>query len=227
MLKISKIMITQLFWDTLEQQRNHSKYREFRTAINNCIKRKADDRTFTSKSDKPFSADPVLKGIWHCTLSRDPDLIFFYRMSGDTLICGMLGSHHDYGFHGKGNVTGHNMVSRIDHSIEKGHKPLANWSTVRWNRPSDLINSIDLHEASTEALDRVLAEIDHESSTLSLLGKAHGPVNDLPPNVYGPWIDELQVAHNRVIMLQNERRLMLKERREYNPAAFGLGGGVS
>jgi mRNA-degrading endonuclease YafQ of YafQ-DinJ toxin-antitoxin module len=226
MQNISKIVFTDLFWEKLGEHRGHAKYAEFRAAIKACIKRKVDDRTFTSNGDKPFSADPILKGIWHCALSKSPDLILFYRLSGDTMICAMLGSHHDYGFKGKNLQAGHNTVVKIDRSIERGHQPIGNWQDVRWNKPSDILNSVDIHEASKEALDRILIELHEENETYALLERANGnvDVNDLSEDIYGPWIMDLEAAKERIRLIQADRRQILKDQRDYTPARFGFGG---
>jgi mRNA-degrading endonuclease YafQ of YafQ-DinJ toxin-antitoxin module len=214
MSKITKVVFTDLFWQTLEEHRKHSRYQDFRKVIASAIRHKADDRNYVTNSDKPMSG-VMLKGVWHCKVSRTPDIIFFYRMTSDTIICAMIGSHHDYGFNGKNIAAGRTTNSRIEHSIQKGHQPSPNWSSVKCSCPAELMGNPDLYEASEAALDDILIELEAEADTLSLLARKHGALENIAEEVYGDWIERLDEAQKAVFNLQKEKLEQKRNKREY------------
>lgn len=216
---ISKVVMTDLFWQTLEKHRTHPRYREFRQAIAACIRHKVEDRGFTSNSDKPFTGNSVLKGIWHTKLSRNPDIVFFYRMSGDTLYCGMIGDHSDYSFNGRGSRKDVNLVARIAQAVERGHQSLPDWSGIRWSTPFELLDNKDLGEASLTELERLAETIQEEAQDLKLLERAHGSLDNLEEEVYGPWLQALTDANDRIAELRDVQRLQRKAEREFTDAS--------
>lgn len=219
MSKITKVVFTELFWETLGEHRKHPRYLDFRKVIASAIRHKADDRNHITNSDKPMTGG-MLKGVWHCKVSRTPDVVFFYRLTSDTIICAMIGSHHDYGFNGKNIPAGRITNSRIEHSMEKGHHPLPNWPSIKWSCPTDLVNNPDLYESSEAALDDVLRDIETEMDTLSLLSRKHGALEDIPEEIFSDWIERLDDAQKTVIKEQNDRLDQRKAKREY--AAVGV-----
>lgn len=207
MSNITKIVFTDLFWETLSDHRKHGRYADFRKAIVACIQNKANDRNFTSKSDKPFSGNPVLRGLWHCKLSRNPDVVFFYRMDGDTMLCGMIGDHHDYGFNGKNQLAEQVLAGRINQAISRGHQEIAGWSGVKWNKPSDLLHHPELSECSDAELHRLQSEIESETVSLSKLEMAYGSCNELPDETWSLWLEELHEVHVAISKIQEDRAL--------------------
>lgn len=214
MSKITKVVFTDLFWQTLEEHRKHSRYLDFRKVIASAIRHKADDRNYVTNSDKPMTGG-MLKGVWHCKVSRTPDIVFFYRLTSDTMICAMIGSHHDYGFNGKNIAAGRTTNSRIEHSIQKGHQPSPNWSSIKWSCPAELMGNPDLYEASEAALDHVLVELYAETETLSLLARKHGPYESISDEVLSDWIERLVEAQDTVADLQKAKLEQKRLKREY------------
>jgi len=221
MSKITKVVFTDLFWETLGEFRKHPRYLDFRKVIAAAIRHKADDRNHITNSDKPMTGG-MLKGVWHCKVSRTPDVVFFYRLTSDTMICAMIGSHHDYGFNGKNIQAGRITNNRIEHSIQKGHHPIPNWPSIKWTCPTELISNPDLYEASEAALDDLMIEIHAEMDTLSLLSRKHGVLEDISEEIYGEWIERIEDALNAVIKLQNDRLDQKKAKREYTPLSVAF-----
>jgi mRNA-degrading endonuclease YafQ of YafQ-DinJ toxin-antitoxin module len=224
MRNISKIVFTDLFWDTLKEHRKHARYPEFRAAISNCIRHKAMDRSFTSNSDQPFVSNPVLKGVWHCKLSRTPDIILFYRIEDETMYCAMIGDHHDYGLNGKNLLAGKKTATKINGSIDKGHVAIPGWEHARWSTPDDLLKIVDLHQVAPKTLDRLMSEVLEETRTLNRLKQLHGDLNDLPEETFFGWVETLEFASDKISAVQMDQTRMLREHREYTPVSFSMGG---
>jgi mRNA-degrading endonuclease YafQ of YafQ-DinJ toxin-antitoxin module len=217
MRNVTKVVYTELFWQTLEQHRKHARYNEFRAVINACIRHKAEDRSFSTQSDRLFHSDSVLKGVWHCKVSRNPDVVFFYRLEDETMICAMVGDHHNYSLNGKNKIAESNLAKRIEQAIAKGNSSSPEWGSFRWAKPEDVIAAPDLHELSPLSLDRLMLELQAESDSFSLLIRAHGPLNSLSEDIYGPWMDQISDAILKVEVIQHNLLKLAKERRDHTP----------
>ncbi len=214
MSHITKIVFTDLFWETLSDHRKHSRYQDFRNSIAMCIRYKSQNRSFTSASDKPFNADPTLKGIWHCKLSRNPDIILFYRLAENTMFLSMIGDHHDYGYNNKGTQASHVMVNRINQAIARGHVASPDWETIKWSTPMELLENPELSELSLSALSRVHSAIQEEANSFELLQRVEGDRSQLP-EVYTPWFEALDAVNDKIASIVNDRRLQKKADRGY------------
>ncbi|TLX16595.1 hypothetical protein [Rhizobium sp. MHM7A] len=215
MSHITKVVFTDLFWETLSDHRKHSRYRDFRNSIAMCIRHKSQNRSFTSASDKPFNADPTLKGIWHCKLSRNPDVILFYRMAENTMFLSMIGDHHDYGYNNKGTNAGQVMANRIDQAIARGHVPSPDWDTIKWSTPMELLDHPELAELSLNALGRVHSAIMTEQENFDMLVRVEGEQRSQLPEVYTPWFEALDAVNDKIEAIIDARRLHKKAARGY------------
>jgi hypothetical protein len=216
MSNITKVVFTDLFWETLGTHRKHPRYQDFRRVIGACVMHKVDNRSFMSNSDKPFTCDP-LKGIWHCKISRSPDVVLFYRMANDTIYLCMVGDHHDYRFNNKGANAGQITVDRIANAIERGNQPLPDWESLRWSNPGELRDNCDLTELSMKALRNLDQEIDDEIDNLALLQRAAGAERMNDPAVYGPWFDDLEAVKTQISEILINRSSKLKNERISTP----------
>lgn len=124
---------------------------------------------------------------------------------------------------GKGIQAGHSTAAKIDRSIQRGHRPIPYWEAHRWSTPFDLVNAIDLHEASYAVLDRLSEEVLAEGRTLAKLSMVHGDPNTLSEEIYGPRFDALEKAQEKIAGIQMERIRLLKEHREHTTASIVLG----
>jgi mRNA-degrading endonuclease YafQ of YafQ-DinJ toxin-antitoxin module len=215
MSHITKVVFTDLFWETLSEHRKHSRYRDFRNSIAMCIRYKSQNRSFTSASDKPFNADPTLKGIWHCKLSRNPDVIMFYRMSENTMYLSMIGDHHDYGYNNKGTNAGQVMANRIEQAIARGHVATPDWETIKWSTPMELLENPELAELSLAALSRVHTAVQMEAESFELLLRVEGKERSQLPEVYSPWFEALDALNDKIELIVSDRRLQKKADRGY------------
>lgn len=215
MANITKVIFTDLFWETLSEHRKHARYVDFRRAITACILHKAADRTFSSNNDKAFIGNPVMRGLWHCKISRNPDVVMFYRLEGETMLCGMIGSHHDYGFNGKNQMAGHLLVERIAQAAHRGHQEIPGWTGIKWKKPDDLINYAELEECSDAELDRLTCEIAQETASLAKLDALHGCVDEIPEETWSKWFDDLQSAHDKISDILITRAQNLANRQKF------------
>jgi len=170
---IKSICITSLFWETLGRHRGQEYYANLRVAIDDLIVRKAEDVGPVNGRDKYFNVTE-LKGTWHCALSRNPDIVMFYTVGEGALSLAMLGTHHDYPSDGKNNSAAPRTATRIHNAIRSGHRPSPSWKAVPWKRPSDLVGHRELAEASPQALDAIINDLNSERDTGDAFRRLHG-----------------------------------------------------
>jgi hypothetical protein len=143
--------------------------------------------------------------------------VFFYRLEDETMICAMVGDHHNYSLNGKNKIAESNLAKRIEQAIAKGNSSSPEWGSFRWAKPEDVIAAPDLHELSPLSLDRLMLELQAESDSFSLLIRAHGPLNSLSEDIYGPWMDQISDAILKVEVIQHNLLKLAKERRDHTP----------
>jgi mRNA-degrading endonuclease YafQ of YafQ-DinJ toxin-antitoxin module len=169
------IAITQLFWDTLEPHRSHSRYGEMRAKIAQCVERKIADRRFMTDTDHPFlSSSKALKDIWHAKLTRNPDVVMFYTLTDDTLNLAMCGSHHDYPNAGKNMQKQETLARRINNAVAGGHVASPRWGRLKWKVPSDILASWELEETTLDELEAVMDALERELYDAPIYLAEHG-----------------------------------------------------
>lgn len=197
MADLKYIAITQLFWDTLEKHRGHSRYPEIRAKIAWCVERKAEDRTFQNNSDAAFlaSASKWLVGLWHCKLSTNPDVVMFYTLDGETMNLAMVGSHHDYPHQGKHVHKSESLGKKVRASVDRGHVPSPNWSRIKWNVPADITRSFELEETTLDHLAAIEEELKLENQDGPIFERVHGyRLEDADIDTLTQWLDETDLA---------------------------------
>lgn len=171
---ITDLNATRLFWATLEPYRETQHYEMLRRKIAELVARKAEgkpapgrDARFNRKSGGP------LEGIWHCAISRNPDVVLFYTMDEGALNLAMLGTHHDYPSDGKNRRAAARTAGRIHNALRKGFF-FSPWDRLDWRDVDRLLESTELYEASTEALDTLYRELMEELDTGACLARKYG-----------------------------------------------------
>jgi mRNA-degrading endonuclease YafQ of YafQ-DinJ toxin-antitoxin module len=210
---ISKVVTTSLYWETLGELRGTPRYDKLREAINNLVLQKAERRGPINGRDHLFATKsiPALYGLWHCSISRNPDVVLFYAIKDDTITLGMLGNHDDFPNHGSRNLSRYNSVgTRIWNSIEDGHVPSPKWADLKWSRPADLIAHPEIEELSVSALSDLLGVLERETEDAPLFSRLHGrDILDCDePTIYS-WLEEVDKAHNHVCDLMVRPRYSL------------------
>jgi len=200
MVGVRKVTTTSLFWETLGELRSHRNYAFLRDAIEDLVGRKADSIAPVNGRDKPFTSDANLKGIWHCSISRNPDVVLFYTVEGGTLNLAMLGSHHDYPSDGTNRRSATRTAGRIHNAIAQGHVTVPSWKTLAWSRPSDLVGHRELGEVSAQVLDVIVDELRAEADTGALFKRLHGyDILDGRYEDMEAWFAEVTAASEAVL----------------------------
>lgn len=212
MAGITSVCMTGLFWETLSAHRGQEHYGHLRRSMDDLIVHKARNSIgAVNARDKYFSVSS-LKGTWHCALSRNPDVVLFYSITGTTLNMAMLGTHHDYPSDGKNFSAAGRTASRIAHAVAAGHRASPGWKSVRWKRPSDLIENRDLTEASSQALDAIIEDLREEADTAPAYRRLMG--RDLMSGSYEEleaWMDEVDAAARHVTAARYAKPLSCEE----------------
>lgn len=199
-MSIKRVNFSALFWETLLPLRPHARYHSFRGQIEELLRQWATGEHRASARDKVFNSETALGGIWHFHLSRQPDVVLFYVVSGDTLTLAMMGDHSDYCFSGSGRNASLRTAARIKKASTEGHEPSPQWKSLAWKRPSDLSGDPYLHEASFQALGTVLEALQAELEEPFLYSRLHGQsIYDAPEAAFSAWIDETEDARRAVL----------------------------
>jgi len=133
-------------------------------------------------------------------MSRNPDVVLFYVVSGEVLTLAMVGDHSDYSFAGNGSRASSRTASRVWNAVAGGHQPSPEWKSLSWKRPSDLTADPYLAEASASALSAVLAILQQELDEPTLYERLHGhSIYSAPVVDFYSWIEETETARSSVI----------------------------
>lgn len=214
MADLKFISITQLFWDTIEKHRGHSRYPEIRAKIAWSVERKIENRSFRSNSDYPFTSNNKnLEGIWHSKLSTNPDVVMFYTIDSETLNLAMVGSHHDYPHQGKHLQKALTFGRKIRTSVEAGHVPTPGWDRIKWNVPSDIAKSFELEETTLDHLVEIQEELKLEHQDAPIFERLHGyRLEDADMDTLTAWLDETDHALEAVRQAQTRVRAIERGR---------------
>lgn len=202
MQPIRKVVTTSLYWQTLGELRGTPRYEKLREQINYLVRMKSQHRGPVNGRDQMFATKsiPALYGLWHCAISRNPDVVLFYGVEGETLTLGMLGDHNDYPTGATKNMSRYNSVGqRIWNSIAEGHVSSPNWTDVKWSRPGDLVGHPEVEELSVSALGDLLQVLEREAQDAPLFSRLHGrDILDCDGETIDAWLSEVETAHNHV-----------------------------
>ncbi|TLX16343.1 hypothetical protein [Rhizobium sp. MHM7A] len=207
MKAISKVVTTSLYWKTLGELRGTPRYEKIRSDIRELVQKKAESRMPVNARDKVFNDKRLasLSGIWHCSISRNPDVVLFYSMEGDTLTLGMLGKHDDFPSGGQNFARANGVGSRIRNSIEQGHVPTPEWEGVRWSRPSDLLNNAEVHELSVAALQEISEALYREAQDAPLYERLHGhDILEANEAEIEAWLNEVEAANDHILSVMRK-----------------------
>lgn len=216
MTGIRSVQTTGLFWETLEadDRRNHRRYWDIRATIEQLAIRKAVSLDPVGKRDSRFSSsNKHLSGIWHCTLSWEPDTVLFYTITDRVLSLAMVGSHQDYP-HARGNFgVAERTASRIRAAVDAGDVASPEWRTLQWRKPADLIGHPELGEASPKLLMEIACTLREEAQFGSIFERLHGiPALDAGERTFNDWFDDVEAAHASVIAAMAAKPVTGEER---------------
>jgi hypothetical protein len=208
MADLKYITFTQLFWDTIEKHRNHSRYPEIRAKLAWCVERKIENRSFMNNSDYLFtSSNKNLEGIWHSKLSTNPDVVMFYTISNDTLNLAMVGTHHDYPHSGKHLQKAVPFGRKIRSSVASGHVPTPRWERIKWNVPTDLCRNFELEETTMDHLEAIQEELKLEHQDAPIFHRVHGyRLDDANIETFTAWLEDTDRALEAVRQAQTRVR---------------------
>lgn len=211
---VKRVLYTDLYWDSLAEFRNTPHYRQIHENIATCIVNKIRDRNFWSPTDEMFSAQKELKGIWHARVLGMPLRLLFYKIEGDTLQFGNIGTHDDYGWKGKNSKAAERLVERFRHAIARGHVAFPDWEPVRWSDPAQLVDHPDLAVMSVKSLRALYRQLSEEYETLALFKRKHGEraVDDL--GLAFSWIETISQVRDGVERLVASRPFFEKTFRD-------------
>lgn len=224
MADLKYVTFTQLFWDTLEKHRNHTRYQDMRAKIAYCVQRKRENRQFSNNSDAAFvGSNATLAGIWHCKLSVNPDVVMFYTMDGDTLNLAMVGSHHDYPFQGKASARAPVLAKKVHGSIERGHVPTPMWRNLRWSTPGDILANHELVETTVDELAAIMDVLELELYDAPIYRKTFGAeLIDQEESVISEWLTTTDAALEAVRQAQTTVRVIQRTPAPRGIESFGL-----
>jgi len=208
MAGITSVTTTALFWETLDDLRRTSNYAFLREQIDDLVVGKTRSLGPVNGRDKAFIKDGYLDGIWHCAISRNPDVVLFYTVEGGALNLAMLGTHHDYPSDGKNASASPRTGGRVRNAIRSGHVPSPQWDSIRWSRPSQLVGHRELGEASRAALDAIIGTLQQEADGGEIYRRVHG--HDIMDGTYeamDAWLAEVEQAMAAVLEARNQRPL--------------------
>jgi len=222
---IKRVVFTELFWATLEPLRTHPRYLSIRNQIDEMLYRRSLGPSRMNGRDKPFSATGDLAGIWHWPCSRNPDVVLFYTVDGDTVTLAMMGSHHDYAHSGKNRSASGRTARRIHSAVATGHVATPNWKSLYWKVPADVVNHPYLHEMSKDAAVGILEALDRELDNAAIYRRETGrEILDEPEEVFDAWLEAVSRARAAVVEAMQRNlstpELTLKLIRERRDSAF-------
>jgi hypothetical protein len=221
MAGITRVVITDLYWDTLSELRGTPCYDQALASIKTCIANKMVNRNHQSGNDTPFSAQKELKGIWHCRIVNSPLKILFYKVEGETLSLCKVGTHDDYGWKGKNSKAAERLQQRIAHSIGRGNVAFANWTCFRWNDPRTVIGHPDVALLSKSALRELDDALFAEYQNLTLLARKHGgDLSKVSTDQAVEWMSHIETARAYVADVMTRRPALERLYREANLAAY-------
>lgn len=200
MRSINQVVYTDLFWNTLSKYRNQQCYEFMRKQIDWLISRKAESVEPVNNSDKRFSKVPYMTDIWHFKISRNPDLVVFYKVEQDALVLAAIGDHHWYPSDGKNQTAAKRTGMAIDNSIEKGNINSPLWRNFNWKMPQDIIESREISELSADVLNNLLQEILDEFQDATHYFNLNGiKIEDEEDyDKMSNWLDNLEKAQTVV-----------------------------
>jgi mRNA-degrading endonuclease YafQ of YafQ-DinJ toxin-antitoxin module len=224
MADLKFVTFTQLFWDTLEKHRNHSRYQDMRAKIAFCVQRKRENRHFSNNNDTAFvTTNSNLAGIWHCKLSVNPDVVMFYTMAGDTLNLAMIGSHHDYPFQGKALGRAPVLARKVHGAIERGHVPSPMWRNIRWSTPDDVVNSHELEETTLDELSAIMDVLEMELHDAPIYRRVYGTdLIEQDEATITAWLSQADAALEAVRQAQSSLRAFQRSIAPRKIENFGL-----
>lgn len=224
MAELKFVTFTQLFWDTLEKHRNHTRYQDIRAKIAYCVQRKRENRQFSNNSDAAFvGSNATLAGIWHCKLSVNPDVVMFYTMDGDTLNLAMVGSHHDYPFQGKASARAPVLAKKVHGAIDRGHVPSPMWRSIRWSTPDDILANHELEETTLDELAEIMDVLERELYDAPIYKQAFGAeLIDQDEAVISEWLTKTDAALEAIRQAQTAVRALQRSANPRKIESFGL-----
>jgi hypothetical protein len=174
MSNINYYIATDRYWETLEPLRDKPDFEVIRRKIDECVVRKSENAIFRSDRDKPFDADPRLKGIWHCKLTSETDAVLFYAIKGDAVVLGFVGSHKDYPFKGANESKVPSLAGRMKRALDAAHVGSPSWGGLHWTIPDDLVHNRRLFELDIHALNSITERLIKERSDAPIFERVHG-----------------------------------------------------
>jgi mRNA-degrading endonuclease YafQ of YafQ-DinJ toxin-antitoxin module len=223
MAELKFVTFTQLFWDTLEKHRSHTRYQDMRAKIAYCVQRKRENRQFSNNSDAVFvGSNATLAGIWHCKLSVNPDVVMFYTMDGDTLNLAMVGSHHDYPFQGKASARAPVLAKKVHGAIDRGHVPSPMWRTIRWSTPDDVLANHELEETTLDELSAIMDLLELELYDAPIYRDTFGvELIDQDETVISEWLTKTDAALEAIRRAQTAVRVLQRSPDPRRIESFG------
>lgn len=196
MSNIKNYIATERFWETLEALRDSPDFGVIRRKIDEVLVRKAENAIFRSDRDKPFDADPRLKGIWHCKLTSESDAVLFYAIKGDAVVLGFVGSHKDYPFHGANEARVPALVQRMKRALESRHVDTPAWNGLHWTVPDDLTHNRRLFELGIDELKSIHDRLVIERTDAPIYEAVHGlPLVEAPSEQdFDAWMASIDKA---------------------------------
>ncbi|MBY3433061.1 hypothetical protein HFN89_02560 [Rhizobium laguerreae] len=224
MAELKFVTFTQLFWDTLEKHRNHTRYQDMRAKIAYCVQRKRENRQFSNNSDAAFvGSNTTLAGIWHCKLSLNPDVVMFYTLGRDTLNLAMVGSHHDYPYQGKASARAPVLAKKVHGAIERGHVPSPVWPTIRWSTPDDILANHELVETTLDELAAIMDVLELELYDAPIYRQIFGAeLIDQDETAISEWLTKTDAALEVIRQAQATVRALQRSPDPHRIDSFGL-----
>jgi hypothetical protein len=126
--------------------------------------------------------------------------VVFYTIDGGTLNLALWGSHHDYPYNGKNLSAAQRTSRRVRNAVSSEDVQSPRWDNpLRWRSPDDLLRHPDLAEASPQALDAAIAELEDEMRTGGRYLALHGvPVEETTDAVFDRYLADIDRAHGLV-----------------------------
>jgi hypothetical protein len=174
MSNIKHYIATERFWETLDAFRDSPEFAVIRRKIDEVLLRKSENAIFRSDRDKPFDADPRLKGIWHAKLTTESDAILFYSIKGDAVVLGFIGSHKDYPYAGSNGSKVPSLVQRMRRAVEAKHIQTPAWKGLHWTIPDDLLCNRRLFELDLGALRAIREKLTLEAYEAPIFERVYG-----------------------------------------------------
>jgi hypothetical protein len=216
------VRFCELFWETLEDHRGQAYYQQLRRKLAEFIGQKLERSDPVSARDKPFQSSTPLSGVWHFAIQRNPDVVIFYTLRGG-LNFAMVGSHHDYGFHGQNKTAMSRTAARIHNALASAPRPTPQWKTFRWIRPSDVTGDGFLGDLHPNTLENLLGELEQEMATCARYLRANGrEITEAGEEALDAYMAELVRAHETVIQVQDDLHAARRRHLQADYAAAGM-----